>query len=94
MESETSGHVFFANADCVYQAKQKPDYHQMLLEAPLVLSDGIGISLATRLLGSRMVDNCNGTDLSPLLIEEAARRGPVCICWVVARVLPKVPPKN
>ena len=75
VSSDIAGQVFFVNADCIYQANQRPEYRQMLADAPLVLPDGIGLSMATRLLGGRMVDNCNGTDLSPLLIEAAAERG-------------------
>ena len=43
--------------------------------ADLVLADGIGIRLATRLFGQRMLDDCNGTDLTPLLLARAGRKG-------------------
>ena len=43
--------------------------------ADLVLPDGIGLKLATRILGGKMEEDCNGTDISPLLMQKAAEEG-------------------
>lgn len=75
VEDDLPGHAFFVNADCLVQARRNPGYARLLEEAPLVLSDGVGLSIATRLVGGRMIDNCNGTDLGPKLLAEAANRG-------------------
>lgn len=68
-------HPCFLNADCLRQAQKDPEYARVLNEADLVLSDGVGLRVATRLFGGTMRDNCNGTDLSPLILEQAAKRG-------------------
>lgn len=73
--SGSKAQVCFVNADCIYQAQHDVEYREILRTASLVLSDGVGLSVATRLLGDAMRENCNGTDLSPLLMAEAARRG-------------------
>jgi exopolysaccharide biosynthesis WecB/TagA/CpsF family protein len=67
--------VFFLNADCLYKARRDTEYRLVLEAADLVLPDGIGIRLATRVFGATMRDNCNGTDLSPRVLREAAARG-------------------
>lgn len=67
--------VCFLNADCLYKAQRDDEYRQILNQADLVLSDGIGLKFATWLYGGRMKDDCNGTDLSPLIMERAAQAG-------------------
>jgi exopolysaccharide biosynthesis WecB/TagA/CpsF family protein len=70
--------LFFLNADCLRISMDDPEYAAILQSADLVLPDGIGISLATRWYGGRMTENCNGTDFSPRLLRELARRGISC----------------
>lgn len=67
--------VYFLNADCLYKTQHDDGYRQILNQADMVLPDGIGLRLATRLFGGRMKDDCNGTDLSPLIMERAAQVG-------------------
>lgn len=67
--------VCFVNADCIYQAYCNPYYNIVLKEADLVLPDGIGVKLGSKLLGAQMKDNCNGTDLSPSILRVAASYG-------------------
>jgi len=67
--------IFFLNIDCLNKAQSDKEYLESLKHASLVLPDGIGLKLATILFGGRMRDNCNGTDLSPVLMEKAAAEG-------------------
>lgn len=67
--------VLFVNAHCINTAARVADYRQILMRAPFLLADGVGISLAARLDGQRLENNVNGTDLFPLLCERAARSG-------------------
>lgn len=67
--------VFFLNIDCLYKAQKDEEYRGILNSADLVLPDGIGLRILTRLYGKRMKENCNGTDFSPLLMKELARLG-------------------
>lgn len=70
--------LFFLNADCLRLAQTDGEYREALRAAALVLPDGIGIRLATRFAGETMSANCNGTDFSPLLLQELAKRGHGC----------------
>ncbi|MDD7971575.1 WecB/TagA/CpsF family glycosyltransferase [Roseinatronobacter sp. HJB301] len=65
----------FVNAHCVNVAYRNPAYRRALDSADLLLPDGAGIDLAARWQGARLAANLNGTDLCPLLLAEAARRG-------------------
>jgi N-acetylglucosaminyldiphosphoundecaprenol N-acetyl-beta-D-mannosaminyltransferase len=74
IEARQKANVFFLNADCLYKAQKDQEYRKVLKAASLLLSDGIGLRLATRIFGGSMRGNCNGTDLSPQILEEAAKR--------------------
>ncbi len=65
---------FFAHAHALNLAASDPDFRQVLGKADRVLPDGIGIRIATALLGTPLPHNLNGTDLLPLLCDEAARK--------------------
>ncbi len=65
----------FLNAHCVNNAAKDSVYARALRAADFVLPDGSGISLAAKLLGKKLTENLNGTDLCHPLCEEAARRG-------------------
>lgn len=67
--------VFFLNAHCANVAARDPLYASALRRADHVLPDGIGVELAARLRGHRLTANLNGTDFTPVLMREAARRG-------------------
>ncbi|MGH1466402.1 MAG: WecB/TagA/CpsF family glycosyltransferase [Cognatishimia sp.] len=67
--------VFFLNAHCANIAAKDPHYAAALSRADMVLPDGIGIKLATRLSGQTLVENLNGTDLVPDLMHRAADQG-------------------
>ncbi|MEM1245268.1 MAG: WecB/TagA/CpsF family glycosyltransferase [Acidobacteriota bacterium] len=62
----------FVNPDCLNLAYRNPEYRGALRDCDLVLPDGIGVHLACRMLGTRLLANTNGTDLFPLLCERAA----------------------
>jgi len=59
--------VSFVNADCVNLAFRRADYRQALVESDMVFADGIGVRLAGKMMGQKVVDNVNGTDLFPVL---------------------------
>lgn len=68
--------VYFANADCVNIAATNSDYMETLNEAGVrVFADGIGMKFASWVSGQPIVDNVNGTDMFPLLCEQAAQSG-------------------
>lgn len=67
--------VSFVNPDCLNKASTDREYHYLLNRTDIVLPDGSGLRIAAKLLGLPMYDNVNGTDLFPLLCDEAARSG-------------------
>jgi N-acetylglucosaminyldiphosphoundecaprenol N-acetyl-beta-D-mannosaminyltransferase len=74
VDCQKKANIFFLNANCLNKARNDKEYKSVLDFADLVLSDGLGLKILSRLFGEPMKDNCNGTDLSPLILEEAARR--------------------
>jgi exopolysaccharide biosynthesis WecB/TagA/CpsF family protein len=67
--------VAFANPHCLNIAHGYEPYRRVLRRADRVFADGIGVRIGARILGQRMADNVNGTDLFPLLCAAAAERG-------------------
>lgn len=67
--------VFFLNAHCANVRAGDRGYAAALGRADLILPDGIGVELAARMSGAGLTQNLNGTDFTPALLAEAARRG-------------------
>jgi exopolysaccharide biosynthesis WecB/TagA/CpsF family protein len=67
--------VFHANAHTLNWASRDSAYKDVLRRADLVLNDGKGMMLAARMLGSRFPVDLNGNFFSPLILDQAARRG-------------------
>ncbi|MDP4598245.1 MAG: WecB/TagA/CpsF family glycosyltransferase [Pseudomonadales bacterium] len=67
--------VAFVNADCMNIAWQDEAYKTLLQSRDFVFGDGSGIRYACRFTGQQIHDNVNGTDLFPLLCEQALARG-------------------
>jgi exopolysaccharide biosynthesis WecB/TagA/CpsF family protein len=67
--------VAFLNAHCINIVVGDATYRWALERATTLLPDGSGLQLAARLHGSRFVDNLNGTDLFPHIVQRAAHLG-------------------
>lgn len=67
--------VYFLNAHCANLRAGDRAYASALARADMVLPDGIGVELAARMSGGPLADNLNGTDFTPALLREAAKRG-------------------
>lgn len=61
--------VAFVNAHAMNLAATNPAFFEHLMDADVLLRDGIGMSVLLRLLGRRVGLNMNGTDFIPLLLE-------------------------
>ena len=59
--------VSFVNADCINKAARNQRYRRVLRFSDLVLGDGVGVRLFSRLMGEPLRENVNGTDLFPRL---------------------------
>lgn len=67
--------IGFINAHCVNTAARNASYREALRNCDFLLPDGSGMRIAAKLSGTSYADNLNGTDLFPLICEEAAKRG-------------------
>lgn len=69
--------VSFVNPACVNIAARHRAYRRVLARVHMVLPDGIGIKIASAILGRPLKQNVNGTDLFPrlcALLQEDRRR--------------------
>ena len=67
--------IFIANAHTVNLAWTDAAFRRVLNEADLLLNDGTGVGLASRMAGRPFPDNLVGTDLVPELCDRAMSRG-------------------
>lgn len=67
--------VFFANCHTLNTAAEQPAFRDVLARADMVLNDGVGVRLASRLVGAGPFENQNGTDLVPALMRAAGDLG-------------------
>lgn len=65
----------FVNPDCLNITWHQAAYKEVLLKMDRVLPDGIGLHLGCRMLGTRLRENINGTDLFPHLCRAASQAG-------------------
>ncbi len=63
----------FINAHCLNIACNDPEYRNVLDSADAVWPDGSGMRLAGRILGFRVPENVNGTDMFPLICARPYR---------------------
>ncbi len=75
IEAGTKASFAFVNADCLNVAHRNLAYEYALARQDAVFADGSGVALAARMQGRRFAENVNGTDMFPLLCDEAAQRG-------------------
>lgn len=66
--------VYIVNAHTLNLAWSDPEFRDVLNGADLLLNDGSGVQLASRLAGQSFPENLVGTDLAPQLCERAAAR--------------------
>lgn len=63
------------NPEKVYRAMHDPNLHGILRRADAGICDGVGISIAARLLYGQGIRRCTGVDLFFTLMGAASRRG-------------------
>jgi N-acetylglucosaminyldiphosphoundecaprenol N-acetyl-beta-D-mannosaminyltransferase len=75
VESRRAHYVVTANVDFLTQARSDPELRSILLDADLVIGDGMPVVWASRLLRNPLPERVAGADLMPQLIGLAAQRG-------------------
>lgn len=66
--------VGFVHAHAINVARNDPQYRQIINGFDMVLPDGVGLEIAAWLKGINIIENLNGTDLSPKIFEIFAER--------------------
>ena len=74
-DSHEKHSIYFLNAHCFNVAQKDDQYLASLNNAGTVLNDGIGVHMASRLLGIKLKENMNGSDFIPKLIKHACSLG-------------------
>jgi N-acetylglucosaminyldiphosphoundecaprenol N-acetyl-beta-D-mannosaminyltransferase len=69
------------NAHCFNIAQKDTEYKDALEGCTFLLNDGVGISIAGKLVGVDFKENLNGTDLIPELIDFFASNGMTIFCF-------------
>lgn len=68
--------VYTPNPEIIMLAKNDPEFHQILQEADLVVPDGIGVVIASRLKkGENLPERVAGYDLVQNTMKEAVKEG-------------------
>ena len=75
MKNGPPGYIATANVDFLMQAWADPELQRILLEADLVLADGMPIVWSSRNFGPRLRQRVTGSDLAPKLAAACAREG-------------------
>ncbi len=74
--SPKSGHmVVTPNAEIAQRAMEEPALMQVIREADMVLPDGVGVVLASKILGSPLKQKVAGIDFAAALMAELAQKG-------------------
>ena len=68
-------YIVTANVDFLVQARQDVELRRILLDADLVLCDGMPVLWASRWLGNPLPERVAGSDLAPALMASAADKG-------------------
>ncbi len=73
-ESGPRSRIAFVNPACVNIAMKDDRYREALQKSDAAYPDGIGLQIACKMLGMKMKDNLNGTDLFPVLWDRMRER--------------------
>ena len=73
VERKQAAHAAFINAHCLNIASKNSDYLEILKGCSVVFADGIGAKIGAAMLGYKVEENVNGTDMFPLLADKPYR---------------------
>lgn len=75
VEGKQTESIFFVNPDCLNKTFADSSYRTILQNADYVFPDGIGLTIACKILRNPLRENVNGTDMLPFLCAMAAENG-------------------
>jgi N-acetylglucosaminyldiphosphoundecaprenol N-acetyl-beta-D-mannosaminyltransferase len=77
--------VYFANAHSIEVASRNPAFFAALKRSNLLMADGSGVLLGSRLAGRPLTYNLNGTDLVPALCQGASSETKLSVYFLGAK---------
>jgi N-acetylglucosaminyldiphosphoundecaprenol N-acetyl-beta-D-mannosaminyltransferase len=75
LEREAAAQIVTINPEMLLKARRDPDLARAIESADLVVPDGVGLLLASRLQGHPLPERVTGVDLVPRLCALCAQRG-------------------
>ncbi|NTW62744.1 MAG: WecB/TagA/CpsF family glycosyltransferase [Chlorobiaceae bacterium] len=75
LDEKKQSAIYFVNPDCLNKMVSDREYFRILKTGNYVFPDGIGLSIAGKMLGTPLRENINGTDMLPYLCKMAAAKG-------------------
>jgi N-acetylglucosaminyldiphosphoundecaprenol N-acetyl-beta-D-mannosaminyltransferase len=77
--------VYFANAHSIEVASRNSEFFSVLKRSNLLMADGSGVLMGSRLAGCSLTHNLNGTDLIPALCQAASPQRRLSIYFLGAK---------
>ncbi len=74
LKSQTTNKIFTPNAEIIMQANRDPELLSILNRADLVIPDGAGVVLASKLMGNRLKEKVSGIDLVKKILVNTSNR--------------------
>lgn len=68
------GYIATANLDFLMQARKDPELRRILIDADLVIADGLPVVGLSRILGPRLKGRVTGSDIVPLMAKPLANQ--------------------
>ncbi|MBP3888669.1 MAG: WecB/TagA/CpsF family glycosyltransferase [Cellulosilyticum sp.] len=75
VKSDSFHSIYTPNPEIVMLAKQDPEFHQILEEADLVVPDGIGVVIASKIKKNPLPERVAGYDLVQNTMKDAVKEG-------------------
>ncbi len=75
VEEKTPGYVVTPNAEMVYASGENPELRELISRAALVVPDGVGVTMASRILGRPLRARVPGVDLGYRFAGVCAEKG-------------------
>lgn len=68
-------HIITANAEIIYKAHKEPEFMDLIQKADLIVADGSGAILASKILGNPIGERVTGVDITNQIFSLAEDRG-------------------
>ena len=75
LENGRGGMIATVNSEILLKHIQNASYAAFVDRADLILADGVGVVIASRILGTPLPERVSGADLTPRLLDALAARG-------------------